>query len=420
MVTLYVLLLSALPLLLNHRCFVLRNDEADICFRSPIMGMHNQRKEITTLYVLLLSALSLLLNHRCFVLRNDEADFCFRSPVMGIHDQVGVSLAPGCIPSDQGTWKTEIGRKTRDAEEGNHKMGHTSLRSLERTISSLEMQLATARAAQASDHNASPMATKLGTEQPKDRPKVFFVMGIITAFNSRKRRDSIRHTWMPQGSMHGFAESSSFILNKCGFLNACMKTGFLKVSCLATSGGVLERTIDAEEEQFKDFLRLDHIEGYHELPTKTQIYFTTAVAKWDADFYIKVDDDVHVNPEGSSTMNLNTGNLARREISTYYTDMLMRMYHWVLGSLVLMLSTLMNGAYAVGLPQIVNGKPKQGTLVPQLLIGAAVAFVNQWKEWRRYTSAVEKVMGLSGMLNFESWVTLSLPSNVRCLILNKF
>lgn len=28
---------------------------------------------------------------------------------------------------------------------------------------------------------------------------------------------------------------------------------------------------------------------------KTKIYFATAVALWDADFYIKVDDDVHVN-----------------------------------------------------------------------------------------------------------------------------
>ena len=33
----------------------------------------------------------------------------------------------------------------------------------------------------------------------KERQKVFFVMGIITAFSSRKRRDSIRETWMPQG-----------------------------------------------------------------------------------------------------------------------------------------------------------------------------------------------------------------------------
>ena len=39
----------------------------------------------------------------------------------------------------------------------------------------------------------------------------------------------------------------------------------------------------------------NHIEGYHELSTKTQTYFSTAVAKWDADFYIKVDDDVHIN-----------------------------------------------------------------------------------------------------------------------------
>lgn len=42
-------------------------------------------------------------------------------------------------------------------------------------------------------------------------------------------------------------------------------------------------------------LSQNHIEGYHELSSKTQIYFSTAAAKWDADFYIKVDDDVHVN-----------------------------------------------------------------------------------------------------------------------------
>lgn len=39
----------------------------------------------------------------------------------------------------------------------------------------------------------------------------------------------------------------------------------------------------------------DHVEGYLELSAKTKIYFATAVAMWDAEFYIKVDDDVHVN-----------------------------------------------------------------------------------------------------------------------------
>ena len=91
----------------------------------------------------------------------------------------------------------------------------------------------------------------------------------------------------------------------------------------ATSNNILDRAIDSEEAQHHDFLRLvifvslvslcrcsnyfliifdlfpkqfqEHIEGYHELSAKTKIFFSTAVAKWDADFYVKVDDDVHVN-----------------------------------------------------------------------------------------------------------------------------
>ena len=39
----------------------------------------------------------------------------------------------------------------------------------------------------------------------------------------------------------------------------------------------------------------DHVEGYHKLSAKTKIFFSTAVALWDADFYVKVDDDVHLN-----------------------------------------------------------------------------------------------------------------------------
>jgi hypothetical protein len=33
----------------------------------------------------------------------------------------------------------------------------------------------------------------------KAKAKAFIVIGINTAFSSRKRRDSIRETWMPQG-----------------------------------------------------------------------------------------------------------------------------------------------------------------------------------------------------------------------------
>jgi hypothetical protein len=61
----------------------------------------------------------------------------------------------------------------------------------------------------------------------------------------------------------------------------------------ATLGGFLDCTIEAEDAQHLDFMHLDHVEGYHELSMKTKIYFATAVSKWDADFYVKVD--VHVN-----------------------------------------------------------------------------------------------------------------------------
>lgn len=160
---------------------------------------------------------------------------------------------------------------------------HDVIMTLDKTISSLEMQLAAARAAKVNDDVRSPMVTKSGSEQFKERPKVFFVMGIITAFSSRKRRDSIRETWMPRGEELRKLEKEKGIIMR------------FVIGHSATPGGVLDRAVDAEDEQHKDFLRLNHIEGYHELSSKTQVYFSTAVAKWDADFYIKVDDDVHIN-----------------------------------------------------------------------------------------------------------------------------
>ncbi|EOY23836.1 Beta-1,3-galactosyltransferase 6 isoform 4 [Theobroma cacao] len=187
---------------------------------------------------------------------------------------------------------------------------HDVIMTLDKTISSLEMQLAAARAAKADSDEGSPMVTKSGIENVKERQKVFFVMGVITAFSSRKRRDSIRETWMPQGLIqYSLDILSSIFWNlviytlRLWFLGKELmrlekEKGIIMrfvIGHSATPGGVLDRAIDAEEKQHKDFLRLNHIEGYHELSSKTQIYFSTAVSKWDADFYIKVDDDVHVN-----------------------------------------------------------------------------------------------------------------------------
>lgn len=156
---------------------------------------------------------------------------------------------------------------------------HDAIKTLDKTISMLEMELAAARAAQA----GSPALVKPVGEIPEGRQKAFVVVGINTAFSSRKRRDSVRETWMPQGDKLKQLEQDKGIVIR------------FVIGHSATPGGILDRAIDAEEEQHADFLRLDHIEGYHELSAKTKMFFSAAVAKWDADFYVKVDDDVHVN-----------------------------------------------------------------------------------------------------------------------------
>lgn len=104
----------------------------------------------------------------------------------------------------------------------------------------------------------------------------------------------------------------------------CSSNSFNVVFLLhsATLGGILDRAVEAEDQKHGDIMRLvnysinplfhslhihlivknttclgvqDHVEGYLELSAKTKAYFATAVSLWDAEYYVKVDDDVHVN-----------------------------------------------------------------------------------------------------------------------------
>ncbi|XP_048335098.2 probable beta-1,3-galactosyltransferase 8 isoform X1 [Ziziphus jujuba] len=153
---------------------------------------------------------------------------------------------------------------------------HQAIKSLSRTISTLEMELAsrtTQRGGQFSLERASNHSLQ----------KAFVVIGINTAFSSKKRRDSVRETWMPTGDNLKKLEKEKGIVIR------------FVIGHSATKGGLLDKAIDAEDEEHKDFLRLNHVEGYHRLSTKTRLYFSTAVSMWDAQFYVKVDDDVHLN-----------------------------------------------------------------------------------------------------------------------------
>ncbi|XP_048325031.1 probable beta-1,3-galactosyltransferase 2 isoform X2 [Ziziphus jujuba] len=178
--------------------------------------------------------------------------------------------------------------QSNDAEQeskdlrGEVSKSHHAIRTMDKTISSLEMELAAARAAQESVLNGSPVEN-IKVPESNGKRKYLMVIGINTAFSSRKRRDSIRDTWMPQGDKRKKLEEEKGIIVR------------FVIGHSATSGGILDRAIEAEDKKHGDFLRLEHVEGYLELSAKTKIYFATAVALWDADFYVKVDDDVHVN-----------------------------------------------------------------------------------------------------------------------------
>lgn len=153
---------------------------------------------------------------------------------------------------------------------------HHAIQTLDKTVSNLEMELA----AQESVLSGSPMSNDVG---PSKRRKYFMIIGINTAFSSRKRRDSVRTTWMPQGEKRKKLEEEKGVVIR------------FVIGHGATVGGILDRAIEAEDKKHGDFLRLDHVEGYLELSAKTKTYFSTAVKLWDAEYYIKVDDDVHVN-----------------------------------------------------------------------------------------------------------------------------
>lgn len=66
-------------------------------------------------------------------------------------------------------------------------------RSLDKAISTLGIELSEARTSQTSGQHTRQHVSNHSVQ------KAFVVIGINTAFSSKKRRDSIRETWLPKG-----------------------------------------------------------------------------------------------------------------------------------------------------------------------------------------------------------------------------
>ncbi|THG02282.1 hypothetical protein TEA_012253 [Camellia sinensis var. sinensis] len=185
-------------------------------------------------------------------------------------------------------------RKLAEGSSGGDIIGEVTktpdtIQLLDKTISTLEMELEAAQTGKSGSHLSSQRVPSSSSNHDSNssssslQEKAFVVIGINTAFSSKKRRDSLRETWMPRGDKLQKLEKEKGIIIR------------FVIGYSATRGGVLDQAIDVEEAENKDFLRLNHVEGYHELSTKTRMYFSTAVSLWDAEFYVKVDDDVHLN-----------------------------------------------------------------------------------------------------------------------------
>lgn len=66
-------------------------------------------------------------------------------------------------------------------------------RSLDNSVAKIRIELPLIKSSDSVDKSETR------SEETEKRNKVFMVIGINTAFSSRKRRDSVRETWMPQG-----------------------------------------------------------------------------------------------------------------------------------------------------------------------------------------------------------------------------
>ncbi|BBG98348.1 Galactosyltransferase family protein [Prunus dulcis] len=182
-------------------------------------------------------------------------------------------------------------------------------------LSALEMELAAAR----QEGFTLMRSTEINGTDYKRRPLV--VIGIFTTFGRKNNRDAIRKAWMGTGAALKKMENEKGIIAR------------FVIGRSANHGDSLDRAIDNENRQTKDFIILDtHVEAPEEFPKKAKLFFAHAAEEWNAEFYSKVNDDVYVNidalgatlathldkPRAKNGMNQNGGSLAIKNRKCHY------------------------------------------------------------------------------------------------------
>ncbi|XVF48329.1 hypothetical protein PTKIN_Ptkin03bG0181400 [Pterospermum kingtungense] len=149
---------------------------------------------------------------------------------------------------------------------------------LERRIVETEMDLTLAKSQGYLKHQLRQIDS---SEQ-----KLLAVIGVYTGFGSHLKRNTFRGSWMPRGDTLKKLEERGVVIR-------------FVIGRSANRGDSLDRNIDEENRKTKDFFILEgHEEAQEELPKKIKFFFRTAVQNWDAEFYVKVDDNIGIDLEG--------------------------------------------------------------------------------------------------------------------------
>ncbi|KAL8501773.1 hypothetical protein ACS0TY_021045 [Phlomoides rotata] len=150
---------------------------------------------------------------------------------------------------------------------------------LEKRIVEAEMELTLAK----SQGYLKNQLQQTGSSSGK---KLLAVIGVYTGFGGRLRRNIIRGSWMSKADVLSKLEERGIIVR-------------FVIGKSPNRGDSLDHNIDEENRLKKDLLILDnHEEAQEELPKKAKFFFSTAVQMWDAEFFVKVDDNVDLDLDG--------------------------------------------------------------------------------------------------------------------------
>ncbi|KAM3202714.1 hydroxyproline O-galactosyltransferase HPGT3 isoform X1 [Capsicum annuum] len=150
---------------------------------------------------------------------------------------------------------------------------------LERRIVEVEMELTVAK-------SQGYLKNQLKQSGISSGKQLLAVIGIYTGFGGHLRRNMIRGSWVPNVDALSELEERGVVVR-------------FVIGRSPNRGDSLDRNINEENRATKDFLILEiHEEAQEELPKKAKYFFSSAIQTWDAEFYVKVDDNIDVDLDG--------------------------------------------------------------------------------------------------------------------------